>query len=54
MASYWGVALSAMLMLAGSGMGAQGVWLALLIGASVSSACFALYYKRRAGTLQLR
>jgi Na+-driven multidrug efflux pump len=43
MASYWGVALTAMLLFATAGHGARGVWLALLLGASLSSLCFAAY-----------
>jgi MATE family multidrug resistance protein len=43
MASYWGIALTAMLVLAGSGRGAEGVWLSLLLGAAISSACFCAY-----------
>jgi Na+-driven multidrug efflux pump len=43
MASYWGVALTAMLLHATAGHGARGVWLALLLGASLSSLCFAAY-----------
>ena len=41
--SYWGVALAAMLLLAGTGLGAGGAWLSLLLGASVSSTCLAAY-----------
>jgi MATE family multidrug resistance protein len=43
MASYWGVALTSMLLLAGAGRGAEGVWLSLLLGAAISSACFCAY-----------
>jgi MATE family multidrug resistance protein len=41
--SYWGVALAAMLLLAGAGLGARGAWLSLLLGASLCSACLAAY-----------
>jgi MATE family multidrug resistance protein len=48
MVSYWGIALTGMLLLAAVGQGAQGVWLSLLLGASTSSACFSAYlWKRR-------
>jgi MATE family multidrug resistance protein len=52
-ASYWGIALTVMLLLAGSGRGAEGVWLSLLLGAAISSACFCAYLwtpKRRAAS----
>jgi multidrug resistance protein, MATE family len=45
--SYWGIALTAMLLLAAAGHGAQGVWLSLLLGASVSSVCFSAYLWQR-------
>lgn len=47
MTSYWGIALTAMLLLAAAGHGAQGVWLSLLLGASVSSVCFSAYLWQR-------
>jgi MATE family multidrug resistance protein len=43
MTSYWGIALSAMLLHAAAGHGAQGVWLSLLLGASASSICSSAY-----------
>ena len=43
MTSYWGIALSAMLLYAAAGHGAQGVWLSLLLGASASSVCSTVY-----------
>ena len=45
--SYWGIALTAMLLLAAAGHGAQGVWLSLLLGASVSSVWFSAYLWQR-------
>jgi multidrug resistance protein, MATE family len=45
--SYWGIALTAMLLLAAAGHGAQGVWPSLLLGASVSSVCFSAYLWQR-------
>jgi MATE family multidrug resistance protein len=52
MVSYWGVALTGMLLLAAAGHGAAGVWLSLLLGASTSSVCFSVYlWKRRGGAI---
>jgi MATE family multidrug resistance protein len=45
-ASYWGVALTGMLLLASAGMGARGVWLGLMCGAVTASVAFLLYYFR--------
>lgn len=53
MASYWGIGLTAMLLLAAAGRGAEGVWLSLLGGAALSSASFCAYLwtlKGRAAT----
>lgn len=51
--SYWGMSLTTMLMLAGTGHGARGIWLGLLLGALTCSACFATYV-RRCGSPMLR
>ena len=48
MTSYWGIALSAMLLHAAAGHGAQGVWLSLLLGAFASSVCSSAYLWQRA------
>lgn len=43
MASYWGVGLTAMLAMGAYGLGAEGVWLGLLLGASTSCLCSIVY-----------
>jgi MATE family multidrug resistance protein len=42
-ASYWGIALTAMLLFAARGEGAEGVWLSLLLGSVVASTSFCAY-----------
>jgi MATE family multidrug resistance protein len=44
MTSYWGIAMTAMLLHAAAGHGAQGVWLSLLLGAAASSVCSSAYF----------